>query len=75
VLGDPRLELAQGLALGELAGKLGAELGLPPGSLQEQHEAPRDGEGRLPAEVLFDEGEGQVHARGDPRRGRDAART
>ena len=66
VLGDPLLDLAQWLALGGLGGELRAELGLVARAAQEDDEVAGDGEGDVPAEVLLDQGEREVDARGDP---------
>jgi len=58
---------------GGLGGERGAELLLPAGPAQEQHQVARRGEGEGVPVVLLDEGQGQVHARGDARRGPDVA--
>lgn len=65
MLGDPLLDLAQGLAPCGLCGQLCAELGLVAGPAQEHHEVAGDGQGRVPAQVLLDQGEGEVDAGGD----------
>ncbi|ARX87808.1 hypothetical protein SMD44_07290 [Streptomyces alboflavus] len=70
MLGDPLLDLAQRLTAGRLRRQLGAELRLVAGAAQEHDEVARDGQRRVPAQVLLDEGERQVDARRDARRGR-----
>ena len=68
VVGHPRLQLAQRRAVGRLRGELGAELGLAAGALDEDDEPAGDIERDPRAEVLLDEREREVHARGDARR-------
>jgi hypothetical protein len=50
-------------------GQLGAELGLAPGALEEEHEPAGRLECDLAAEVLLHQGQREVHAGGDARRG------
>lgn len=69
VLGDPVLYVPQRLADGGLSGELGAELGLVAGAPQEDDEVAGHGERHLPAVVLLHEGEREVDAGGDARRG------
>lgn len=63
VLGDPVLDLAQRFAAGGLRGELRTELGLVAGPPQKDDEVAGDGERDLPAEVLLDQGEGEIDAR------------
>ena len=57
MLDDPRLQVAQWLAVGGLGGELRAELRLAAGAAEEEHQLPRDLER-------------DVRVRGPPRRGR-----
>ena len=65
-LGDPLLHLAQRRAPRQLSLQLGAELRLAARAAQEHHQVPGDVQRRLPADVLLDQRQGQVDARGDP---------
>ena len=69
VVRQPLLELAQRLAVGHLSGELGAELGLPAGTLEEQHEPAGGLERHVAPEVLLHQREREVHARGHAGRG------
>ena len=71
VVGDPPLHVTQRLPVRQLPGELGAELGLVPRAAQEHHQMPGDIEGRVPAEVVFHQGQREVDPGGDPRRGGD----
>ena len=73
--GDPALEVAQTVALRRLRGELGAELRLVPRPSQEEHQPAGDGERGLVAEVVLDEREREVDARGDSGGGEDVAVT
>jgi len=73
VVGDPPLHIAQRLAVGQLTGKLGAELGLVSRAAQEHHQVPGDVQGGVPAEVVFHQGEREVDPGGDAGRGGDVA--
>lgn len=75
VLGDPALHLPQGIAAGGLRGELGAELGLVARPAQEHHQVAGDGQGGVPVQVLLDQGQREVDARGDAGRGGDVAVT
>ena len=70
-LSDPLLHLAQRPPLRDLRPQLRAELGLTSRPPQEYDQLPGHGQGRLPAQVLFHQREGQVDAGGDPGRGHD----
>jgi hypothetical protein len=50
---------------------MSAELGLPAGAVGKNHHRPGDGERNFPAEILFDQGQGEIDPRGDPARGVD----
>src|ERR1700749_4512173 len=65
VFGDPLLTLAQRGAVRDLGGQLGAELRLAARAAQEDHQVAGDGERDVAAEVVFDERERQVDARGE----------
>jgi hypothetical protein len=67
--GHPRLEFAERLAVRGLQFERGAELRLTAGSADEDDQVPGDGQGRLPAEVFLDQGEGEVDTGRDPGRG------
>jgi hypothetical protein len=69
VVGQPRLKLAQRLALGHLSGQLGAELRLAARALEEHDEPARHLQCQLAAVVLLDQSERQVHSGGDACRG------
>ena len=71
VLVDPALQLAQRGPVRDGARELDAELRLPTGPPQEQHELARDVARELAAEVVLEQREREVHARGDARGGRD----
>ena len=73
--GDPALEVAQTVALRRLRGELDAELRLVPRASQEEHQPAGDGERGLVAEVVLDEREREVDARGDSGGGEDVAVT
>ena len=73
VVEHPLLEVADGVALGELGGELGRELGLAAGAAQEEHEPAGDAERDSAAEVLLDDGQGEVHARRHAGRGPQVA--
>jgi len=68
VIDHPRLQLPEGLALRSLRGELRRELGLAAGTLHEQDELAGDLEGEARPMVLLDEGQREVHARGDASR-------
>ena len=71
VVGDPPLHVAQRLPVGQLPGELGAELGLVARAAQEHHQVPGDVERRVPAEVVFHQGQREVDPGGDAGRGGD----
>ena len=71
MVGDPPLHLAERLPVSQLPGELGAELGLVAGPAQEHHQVPGDVQGRVPAEVVFHQGQREVDPGGDARRGGD----
>ena len=73
MLDDPVLELAQRVARGELRAELRAELRLPARSLHEQHELACRHQRDVAAEVVFDEREREIHARGHARGRPDVA--
>ncbi len=73
MVGDPALHLAQRLAVRELSGQLGAELSLVARAAQEDDEVAGDLQGRVTAEVVFDQGQREVDAGGHPGRGGDVA--
>ncbi len=73
VLRDPGLQIAQGLALGELVGELDRELGLPTGPAGVDHEHAGGLQGDLTAEVLLGECQREIHSRRDAGRGVDVA--
>jgi hypothetical protein len=73
MLGDPALELAQPVPLGELRGELHAELRLAARPAQEHHEPARDGQREVASQVLLDQLQRQVHPGRDPGRGVHAA--
>jgi hypothetical protein len=47
---------------------IGAELGLPPGAAGENHHHPGGGKRNFPAEIFFNQGQGQINPRDDPAR-------
>ena len=65
------LDVAQRVALGRLGGEGGAELRLVGRSAQEEDEVTGDRQRRLPAQVVLDEGEREVHPGGHPGGGPD----
>jgi len=65
--GSHLIQLAQGLAFGELGRELRTELRLPARTLQEEDEIRRDGERYAPPEILLHEGQDQIHAGRAPR--------
>ena len=71
VIGDPPLDVTQRLPVRQLPGELGAELGLVSRAAQEHHQVPGDIERRVPAEIVFHQGQREVDPGGDPRRGGD----
>ena len=73
MLGDPRLQLAQRIARRDLRAELRAELRLPARPLHEQHELARGRQRDVAAEVVVDEREREVHARGHAGRRPDVA--
>ena len=73
VVEHPLLQVADGVALGELGGELGRELGLAAGAAQEEHEPAGHAERDSTAEVLLDDGQGEVHARRHAGRGPQVA--
>lgn len=62
---DPLLDLTERFAPGCLRGQLRAELGLVAGASEKDDEVPGDGQCRVPAVVLLDQGEREIDARGD----------
>src|SRR3954468_23912099 len=71
VLGDVGLDVAQRLAAGGPGGELRAELRLPAGPADEEHERARGLERGVRSVVFFDQCKGEIHARRDARRGED----
>ena len=65
MVGDPLLHVAQRVAVRDLRGELRAELRLIAGAAQEEHEPAGDGERDVATEVVLDQRECEVHARGD----------
>ena len=55
MVGEPQLDVAQRVVVGELRSQLGGELRLAAGPLEEEHEPPGDGERRVAAQVVLDE--------------------
>jgi hypothetical protein len=45
---------------------MSAELGLPAGAAWKNHNCAGDGQGNFRAEILFDQGQGEIDPRGDP---------
>ena len=64
VVDDPRLQIAQGLALGELDGQLGTELRLPAGALEEHYQVACYGKGQRAPHIVFDECQWQIDRSG-----------
>jgi len=59
--------------LGGLQGEGGAELRLPAGAFKEDDEVPSDAQGEAAAQVVLEQGQGQVNAGGDAGRGPEGA--
>ena len=71
VIGHPGLQVGERCAIGHLRLQLRAELRLPAGALEEQHELPRHLPRHLRPVVILDQGKRQIHARSHSRRGVD----
>ncbi|MNN42986.1 hypothetical protein D3C81_1571980 [compost metagenome] len=67
------LHLSDDTAFSGLRRQLRAELRLPARPLEEHHHFPGDAERQLPAVILFDQRQRQVHTGGDPCRGVEVA--
>ena len=65
------MQVGERCAIGHLRLQLRAELRLPAGALEEQHELPRHLPRHLRPVVLLDQGKRQIHARSHSRRGVD----
>lgn len=63
----PRLQLGEGRAVGGLDLKLGAELRLPAGALQEEHQLARHGAAQRRPMILGDQREREIHSCSDAR--------
>jgi hypothetical protein len=50
---------------------MGAELGLSPGAAGKNNHHPCGRDGNFPAEIFFDQGQGEIDPRSDPARGID----
>ena len=63
---DPRLQLANIIAVLGLGKVKRAELSLPPGPAEKNHHRAGNKPGNVAAKVFFDQGQSQVNSRGDP---------
>ncbi len=72
MLADPRLEVPEGLAIGDLGHQGNTELRLATGALQEHHELSGHGQGDLASMVLLDQREREIHPSRDTGRGVNA---